>query len=643
VCWVLCLGLLTALPCPAQTNFSLRVMAANLPGNAQKYEAPQIRILQGLQPDVVAIQEFNHLNNTPSDIRAFVDTALGTNFAYYREPGYAIPNGIISRWPITNSGSWSDAVVPDRGFAWAQIDLPGTNDLYVVSVHLYSSGSASDRNQEATAIKSKIQSSFPTNAWVIVAGDMNTDSRSESAITTFRTFLSDTPVPSDALSGGDEDTNLNRNKPYDYVLPSFSLTNCLTNVVIGAQSFPKGLVFDSRVFTPLSSVAPVLLGDSGNCQHMAVVKDFQLSPGGTNPPVSTPEITDQPDSLTVPEGGDAIFSVSATGTAPLNYQWRFNEGSLPDATNASYSRIGVQPADAGGYDVVITNSEGSVTSSVAVLTILPPGTNAFTAVLAGWDVSEQSGFGTSPLPPTTNAANLTVVGLTRGAGVTTAQTAAARAWGGNGFDAASAIAAAANDDVALFAVAASAGFEVSFASISRLDYRRSSTGPANGVLQYRLGNGSFTDISNLSYASTSSSGASLPSIDLSSIAALQNIGAGTNVTFRLVNHGATSASGTWYVFDVANSSAPDLALSGSLTPVEAPATLPATLVNPGYAAGQFQFQLNGQTGAAYVIESTTNLSGDGWVPAVTNTAPFLYWESNASVAPAHLYRGRPHP
>ncbi|MCU0788335.1 MAG: hypothetical protein MUC91_09120 [Verrucomicrobia bacterium] len=79
-------------------------MASNITGDPQKYEAPQIRILQGLAPDVVAIQEFNYLNNTPAEIRSFVDTAFGTNFYYYRESGYAIPNGVISRWPIINSG-----------------------------------------------------------------------------------------------------------------------------------------------------------------------------------------------------------------------------------------------------------------------------------------------------------------------------------------------------------------------------------------------------------------------------------------------------------------------------------------------------------------------------------------------------------
>ena len=85
----------------AQSNASLRVMAANLNGDAQSYQPFAIRLFQGLKPDIVAIQEFNYYNNTASDFRSMVDTAFGTNFVYYREPytdSGDIPNGIISRY-----------------------------------------------------------------------------------------------------------------------------------------------------------------------------------------------------------------------------------------------------------------------------------------------------------------------------------------------------------------------------------------------------------------------------------------------------------------------------------------------------------------------------------------------------------------
>jgi endonuclease/exonuclease/phosphatase family metal-dependent hydrolase len=302
-------------PVLTPTNTVLRVLAANLTENSQKYEAPQIRILQGLKPDIVAIQEFNFSNNTPAQIRLFVDTAFGTNFQFFRETnaGYSIPNGIISRWPIAQSGSWDDVQVPDRGFAWARLDVPGTNDLHIVSVHLHSGGGESSRSIEATNLKSLIQSNFPANAWIMVAGDFNTDVRSEAALTTCKTYLSDDPIPTDAVSGGDPDTNGPRSKPYDYILPSFNLTNTLTPVTIGSLHFTNGLVFDSRVYSPLSDVAPVLTADSGAGQHMAVIKDFRINYAVTNfVNVDPPRLVFEPPVIRWEGASNLTYTVQST-------------------------------------------------------------------------------------------------------------------------------------------------------------------------------------------------------------------------------------------------------------------------------------------------------------------------------------------
>jgi endonuclease G len=198
-----------------------------------------------------------------------------------------------------------------------------------------------------------------------------------------------------------------------------------------------------------------------------------------------------------------------------------------------------------------------------------------TNVLAGWDLSGLPGginnFGPSPLAPTTSAANLTIAGLTRGSGIGTTGTGAARGWGGNTFtDAGSAAAIAANRFIS-FSVSAATGYTASYSSISRFDYRHSATGPANGLLQYQIGSGAFIDINTISYPTNGvSSTGSLSPINLSGISALQNVGAGTNVTFRIVNWGGTSSAGTWYLFDTANSPAPDFALQGTVTPVLTP-------------------------------------------------------------------------
>ena len=189
------------------------------------------------------------------------------------------------------------------------------------------------------------------------------------------------------------------------------------------------------------------------------------------------------------------------------------------------------------------------------------------STLFGWDVSGLPGgttnYGPSPLSPTTNAPNLLVGGLTRGSGVGTTGTGAARAWGGNAFTGSTAAAAVAANQFITFSAAANNGYTVSYAAISEFDYRRSATGPASGVLQYQIGSGAFTDITSLSYPVNTSGGASLSPINLTGIAALQNVGPGTNVTFRIVNYGG-GASGTWYVFDVANSTALDFVVQGTI-------------------------------------------------------------------------------
>ena len=77
----------------------------------------------------------------------------------------------------------------------------------------------------------------------------------------------------------------------------------------------------------------------------------------------------QPQGLTVPEGTSASFTVTAAGVAPLSYQWQANGTNLADATAATLTFTNVQPTDAGNYVVVVTNSFGAATSSVATLVV----------------------------------------------------------------------------------------------------------------------------------------------------------------------------------------------------------------------------------------------------------------------------------
>jgi hypothetical protein len=83
---------------------------------------------------------------------------------------------------------------------------------------------------------------------------------------------------------------------------------------------------------------------------------------------SAPTITAQPQNTAVSQGQSATFSVIATGTAPINYQWQKNGVNIAGATSASYTTPVTLTSDNGGqYDVVVSNSGGSITSSAALL------------------------------------------------------------------------------------------------------------------------------------------------------------------------------------------------------------------------------------------------------------------------------------
>ena len=105
---------------------------------------------------------------------------------------------------------------------------------------------------------------------------------------------------------------------------------------------------------------------------------------GTNfssgPVTNVPSITTQPVSQTNYVGQTNTFTVGASGTAPLSYQWQVeangsyvnlnNSGQFSGVTNATFSISSLALTNATNYEVVVTNSIGSVTSAPATLTVL---------------------------------------------------------------------------------------------------------------------------------------------------------------------------------------------------------------------------------------------------------------------------------
>ena len=104
---------------------------------------------------------------------------------------------------------------------------------------------------------------------------------------------------------------------------------------------------------------------NGGSTGAAYLDQVSYVSGGTAAFIAT-----QPAPQTVVAGSNAVFTVAASGTPPITYQWQFAGVNLANATNSSLTLNNVQPNQAGNYGVVVANGYGSpVTSSSAALTV----------------------------------------------------------------------------------------------------------------------------------------------------------------------------------------------------------------------------------------------------------------------------------
>ncbi|MCX8520208.1 MAG: immunoglobulin domain-containing protein, partial [Rhodoferax sp.] len=127
----------------------------------------------------------------------------------------------------------------------------------------------------------------------------------------------------------------------------------------------------SRTYTtPVTSIA-----DNGAAYSVRVSNsaDQPVTSGTatlTVNPVAAPTITVQPATAqTVTDGQSVTFSVTATGTGPLVYQWKKGGNNIPGANSSTYTLQTTSTTDSGVYSVEVSNSAGPVTSSNATLTV----------------------------------------------------------------------------------------------------------------------------------------------------------------------------------------------------------------------------------------------------------------------------------
>jgi alpha-tubulin suppressor-like RCC1 family protein len=148
-----------------------------------------------------------------------------------------------------------------------------------------------------------------------------------------------------------------------------------------------GVGSGSSQLSPIQVAAGILAVSAGGTHSVFLKTDGtlllagnnqygQLGTGDTNnrgspyplPPPAT-VITTHPASQTRSAGQSVTFNVTATGIGPLTYQWRKNAVDISGATSSSLTLSNLVAGDAGNYDVVLTDSHGSTTSTAATLTV----------------------------------------------------------------------------------------------------------------------------------------------------------------------------------------------------------------------------------------------------------------------------------
>ena len=158
-------------------------------------------------------------------------------------------------------------------------------------------------------------------------------------------------------------------------LSGASITHAADDTVTAIFEIPAGETVGAKSAT-ISFTTP------NGTVEFTLVDGFTVTAGADMPP----SITQDLQSKTAPPGSTVIFSVVATGTEPLSYQWQKDAADIDGATSATLTLENVGELDAGEYQCLVSNDFGDAASAIAVLTVAELPTGAYPIVDTGQDV-----------------------------------------------------------------------------------------------------------------------------------------------------------------------------------------------------------------------------------------------------------------
>ena len=175
------------------------------------------------------------------------------------------------------------------------------------------------------------------------------------------------PIQGCAIVGGGFYNPATVQFPASYVGKYFFADLCTGWIRVFDPTNNTAADFGSGVASPVD----LKVTSDGSLYYLAIGSSavFRIQfTGGTAPTIAT-----HPSNQTVLQGQPATFSVVASGTATLNYQWQRNQVNIPGATSSSYTLPAAAFADDGAkFRVVVTNAFGNATSNDATLTVNAP-------------------------------------------------------------------------------------------------------------------------------------------------------------------------------------------------------------------------------------------------------------------------------